>query len=94
MTRLIVHYARLSRTATALAGSNRSSSRHARMRRERLSMTACRYHAAVVEEADQRRVDVPNLVQPCGASADARLLGVDAKTKSPPAALHGEPQPA
>ncbi len=37
-------------------------------------------HAAVVEEADQRRVDAPDLVRPRGANPDSGRRGVDANT--------------
>jgi hypothetical protein len=46
-----------------------------------------------VEEADQGRVDVPDLVGTCGADADRGFLGMDAKARPAPSAFAHEPVP-
>jgi len=48
-----------SSTATLLTDANVSVTRHARIRREKLSSTACRYGPGAVEQADESNVDVP-----------------------------------
>jgi hypothetical protein len=50
-------------------------------------------HAAVVEEADQSRIEMPSLVRLHGSNSDSRGRWVNAKAQTTPPALHDEPQP-
>lgn len=49
--------------------------------------------ARAVEQSEERRVDVPDLVGARGADADLRIVGVDAKARPAPSSLANEPVP-
>jgi hypothetical protein len=68
-----------SSTATLLTGANVSATRHAKMRREKLSITARETGARPVEQTDDGGVDVPHLV---GSSRRSPIFGFTGCTRS------------
>src|SRR2546425_1368834 len=67
-----------SSTVTLLTGANVSATRHAKIRREKLSITAWRY-ARPVEQADDGGVNVPHFVSPRRAQPNLRLRRMHAE---------------
>ena len=74
-----------SNTATLFTGANVSATRHAKIRREKLSITACTIGASPVEQTDDGGVDVPHLVGSRRAKAHLRLGRMHAEPGAAPA---------
>jgi hypothetical protein len=74
-----------SSTATLVPGANVSATRHARIRREKLSAHGVEIRARPVQQPDDRGVNVPHLVGTCRPQTHLRLRRVHAEPGTPPA---------
>src|ERR1700722_13390847 len=81
-----------SSTVTLLTGANVSTTRHAKMRREKL-LRGMEIGAGSVEQADDGGVDVPHLVGSRRAQPDLRFHWMDAEPGPAPAVLSDEAVP-